>query len=102
MSQPTYHECRTVAAGFNKVLRGVFRDELKGVKRYVDPRVNGVSTKYMSIPSELADRLQLLAKCIPEQAGFVVKVERVDKGYSSLRITVKAAGIPASHAGSHS
>ena len=91
MNQPSYHECRTVAARFNKLLRGVFREDLKGVKRYVDPRVNGVSTKYMSIPSELVDRVQFLANCIPEQAGFVVKVERVDKGYSSLRITVKAA-----------
>mgnify|MGYP003652734824 CR=1 FL=1 len=91
MSQPSYDECRIHAARYNKVLRLVFRDELKGVKRYVDPRVNGVSTKYMSVPIELADRLQLLVKGIPEQAGFIVKVERLDKGYSSLRITVKAA-----------
>ena len=91
MNQPSYDTCRAHAAVFNKVLRGVFKEQLKGVKRYVDPRVNGVSTKYMSIPSELVDRLQFLAKCIPEQPGFVVKVERVDKGYSSLRITVKAA-----------
>jgi hypothetical protein len=91
MSQPSYDKCRAHAAVFNKVLRGVFKEELKGIKRYVDPRVNGASTKYMSIPIKLADRMQLLVKGIPEQAGFIVKVERVDKGYSSLRITVKAA-----------
>lgn len=92
MSQPEYHKAREFAMFLNYLIRRDFKRELLGVKRYVDPRVKGVSTKYIAIDVLLVEKLVEYIKRIPIPTGmFKVSVDRVDKGYTSLRLTVKAA-----------
>ena len=92
MSQPEYHKAREFAMFLNYLIRRDFKRELLGVKRYVDPRVNGVSTKYIAIDGLLVEKLVEYIKRIPIPTGmFKVSVDRVEKGYTSLRLTVKAA-----------
>ena len=92
MSQPEYHKAREFAMFLNYLIRRDFKQELLGVKRYVDPRVKGVSTKYIDVDGLLVEKLVEYVKRIPIPTGmFKVSVDRVDKGYTSLRLTVKAA-----------
>ena len=92
MSQPEYHKAREFAMFLNYLIRRDFKQELLGVKRYVDPRVKGVSTKYIAIDGLLVEKLVEYIKRIPIPTGmFKVSADRVDKGYTSLRLTVKAA-----------
>jgi hypothetical protein len=92
MSQPEYHKAREFAMFLNYVVRKEFKEPLMGVKRYVDPRVKGVSTKYIDIDGLLAEELVKFIKNIPIPTDqFKVSVDRVDKEYTSLRLTVKAA-----------
>ena len=92
MSQPEYHKAREFAMFLNYLIRRDFKQELLGVKRYVDPRVKGVSTKYIDVDGLLVEELVKYIKRIPIPTGmFKVSVDRVEKGYISLRLTVKAA-----------
>jgi hypothetical protein len=92
MSQPEYHKAREFAMFLNHLIRRDFKQELLGVKRYVDPRVNGVSTKYIDIDGLLVEELVEYIRRIPIPTDqFKVSVDRVDKEYTSLRLTVKAA-----------
>jgi len=92
MGQPEYHKAREFAMFLNYLIRRDFKRELLGVKRYVDPRVNGVSTKYIDVDGLLVEELVKYIKRIPIPTGmFKVSVDRVDKEYTSLRLTVKAA-----------
>ena len=92
MSQPEYHKAREFAMFLNYLIRRDFKRELLGVKRYVDPRVKGVSTKYIDVDGLLVEKLVEYVKRIPIPTGmFKVSVDRVEKGYTSLRLTVKAA-----------
>lgn len=89
MNQSEYAKAREFAAILNSVVKTEFIKELKGVKRYVDPRVKGVSTKYMDVDSQLADRLVKFISSIPVPPDlFKVRVERVDKEYTSVRLSV--------------
>lgn len=92
MSQPEYGKAREFAMFLNYLIRRDFKEELRGVKRYVDPRVKGVSTKYIDIDGLLVEELVKYIRRIPIPTEmFKVSVDRVDKEYTSLRLTVKAA-----------
>lgn len=92
MSQPEYAKAREFAAILNSVVKTKFIKELKGVKRYVDPRVKGVSTKYMDVDELLANRLVKFISDLPIPEGlFKIRAERVNKGYyTSVRLSVQA------------
>jgi hypothetical protein len=89
MSQPEYMKAREFAMFLNYLVRRDFKHQLRGVKRYVDPRVKGVSTKYVDVDPQLADELVEFISRIPvPPAMFKVRVERVDKEYTSVRLSV--------------
>lgn len=98
MKQSEYAQAREIAKVLNEAIRKEFKSELRGVKRYVDPRVKGVSTKYIDVDGPLADRLVKFINKLPIPVGaYKISAERVygnslyTGGYNSVRLSVKAA-----------
>jgi len=96
MKQAEYREAREVAREINSSVRKAYKKELLGVKRYVDPRVKGVSTKYLDIDPQLAEALvkgiSTVAGAVYKESGFKFNVGVVKSaGITSVRLTVKKA-----------